>query len=535
MLHKELNSFIDDSKKHLEELKAERKLNLLLSHIIEELEAILSKAPNTSNVIVQGRIKGSSSLHEKILRKRYFQRYSGDAKTFVEDLPDLIGLRIICLLNKDEEQIYKYLRSQFSTAFSDEFSIHKDKDTDAFPFFLFSNSPQPETQQNGNDIFRINMEYIEKDQPPIKIELQIKSLAHMFWGEMEHMLFYKNYTYHLNSSFYTKIMKSIDDVLKSVDSQLTTMHSQLSNENYLLRQTDEIKELIAKTLYDKVQPQVKSRIGVDIDLREVYNIIVQLLFVESKNVDEILVQSAGHFQKISALALKEEDFSYQVNELQWQCDDKLLPLVKKIDSLANSGDVFWNYLIAIYKKITTNTYQSTIQDIVMKLMRPLTVRYQESFEISTDLSILFNNGIIQGIIEAFSTYEKVDFFLENSHQKRILNIIEDTIVFHQFSCEDILAENLKEPEKLLFTNTISCLIKLQLHYYLNGKINDTYITELLTLIKEDTVWTPAINLEVLTNLAEKKTNIKTLQELSEILCFTNKSTEGKKEHEKTIS
>ncbi|PET25203.1 hypothetical protein CN519_24145 [Bacillus cereus] len=538
-LNEELSIFIENSTTYLNKLKQERDLNTLLSSITERLEELLKQSPNISKTILQGRIKGASSLREKILRKRYFARYEGNEEGFINDLPDLLGLRVICLLNQDEEQIYKFLRSQFSEPYNDKFLILQNQNKDNYPYFIFSNSKQPEKQKNGNDIFRINMEYIEHGLPPIKIELQIKSLAHMFWGEMEHMLFYKNYTYHLNSGFYIKMMKSIDDVLKSIDAQLTTMHSHLLHENYILRQMNDIKQVIAKTLYDKVQSQVTHRIKADIDLREVYNIIVQLLFCQCSTVTSTFDESKIHFATISSLELTDDDFNYEeINKLRIQCNRSFDPLLLEIDNLAKSDDIFWNYFIAIYKKIIRKNYQDTIEDITMNLLKPLMTRYQESFDFDDDnegFSDLFNKGILMAIMECFIDYKKIDFFLEDSHQKRILNIIEKSIKFHQFYFEALSFEKLEDSHDDIIANIIKNIIKIQLYYYFEGGFKYSAAEELLSLNQQDTIWNPSIDSEELRKIVERKTEVKDLNALNDLLHYIPKKKEDSDGLEKTIS
>ncbi|EEL27597.1 RelA/spoT [Bacillus cereus Rock1-15] len=536
-MNSDLSTFIENSTTYLDKLKQERNLNTSLSNIIEELEKLLTKSPNISKTILQGRIKSASSLREKILRKRYFTRYKGNAENFINDLPDLLGLRIICLLNQDEERIYKFLKSQFCERYNDKFLMLQNQKKDNYPYFIFSDSKQPEKQKNGNDIFRINMEYIEEDRSPIKIELQIKSLAHMFWGEMEHMLFYKNYTYHLNSGFYIKMMKSIDDVLKSIDAQLTTMHSHLLHENYLLRQMDDIKQVIAKTLYDSVQPQVKRRIHADIDLREVYNVIVQLLFYKCNTIATTFRESEIHYANISSLKLTEEDFSYEkINSLIIKCNRNFDPLLFEIDTLAKSDDIFWNYFIAIYKKILRKSYQDTIEEITMNLLTPIMMRYQENFDFNDDgFSVLFDKGILEAIMESFIDYKKIDFFLEDSHQKQILDIIEKSIKFHQFHFKDLKFDKLEDSHHDTITNIIKNILKLQFHYYFERIFNYNSAEELLLLNQQDTIWNPSIDSEELRKIVEKKTEIKSMNELNNLLHYIPKKKEDSDELEKTLS
>ncbi|HDR7493057.1 TPA: hypothetical protein QCX40_003679 [Bacillus cereus] len=531
-MNEELSTFIDESIICLDNIKQERTLDNLLPSIINSLEEIISPISDTSKIIIQGRVKGSSSLREKILRKRYFTRYQGDSAKFINELPDLIGLRIICLLNQDEERIYKLLKSKFSLMYDSNFLMQQGQSRTNYPYFIFSNSKQPEKQKNGNDIYRINMEYMEAGLAPIKIELQIKSLSHMFWGEMEHMLFYKNYTYHLNSGFYIKMMSSINDVLKSIDSQLTNMYTYLSNESCTLRQMDDMKELIAKTLYDRIQPQVKTRIKSDVDLREVYNIIVQLLFFKCTTVSATFEESKSQFPTISSLDLVDSDFDFdEIIDRRIQCNRKFDTLLFKLNELVNSNDIFWEYFMAIYKKIIRKDYQYTLENITTTLMDPITMQYQEKFDVKYEsFNDLLDKAILRATMESFSDYGKMDFFLPDAHRNEISHIIEKFIDFQY--------DTLKEIEKLTnstieitetnaetITSILKYIVKLELHYYLHRKINKNDLNELLELNKLDTNWDPSIDTNKLVEIFEEIRTIKNSDELIAILHFTPKDEE----------
>ncbi|SMG57760.1 hypothetical protein [Paenibacillus aquistagni] len=94
MVQLTLSEFISESKQVLDKQREEleRELKDKILGFVEE--NILSKI-NISNPLLQGRVKGTSSLSEKIIRKRYADRYKNNPPKFVSELPDLIGLRIV--------------------------------------------------------------------------------------------------------------------------------------------------------------------------------------------------------------------------------------------------------------------------------------------------------------------------------------------------------------------------------------------------------------------------------------------------------
>ena len=52
--------------------------------------------------------------------------------------------------------------------------------------------PQPQLQRNGFTIYRIDGYYLFNGRK-VNFELQIKSMVHSFWSEIEHQVVYKKY------------------------------------------------------------------------------------------------------------------------------------------------------------------------------------------------------------------------------------------------------------------------------------------------------------------------------------------------------
>ena len=67
---------------------------------------------------INSRVKSIPSLKEKILRNSYYKFYDG-AEEFLDNLHDLIGVRIECRFIEDEKAIYSRVKRLFN--------IHKGK------------------------------------------------------------------------------------------------------------------------------------------------------------------------------------------------------------------------------------------------------------------------------------------------------------------------------------------------------------------------------------------------------------------------
>jgi ppGpp synthetase/RelA/SpoT-type nucleotidyltranferase len=65
----------------------------------------------------------------------------------------------------------------------------------------------------------------------INFELQIKSLVHRFWSEIEHEVVYKNPDFVVYDKFMKNMLGAVRDNLDVVDRQLEIMYNEISNES----------------------------------------------------------------------------------------------------------------------------------------------------------------------------------------------------------------------------------------------------------------------------------------------------------------
>ena len=149
------NDFINSSIKTLDSYRSE--YEKIKNSVVNCITTQLDKEKDFKYVGVFGRAKDSKGLREKIYRKNYAQKYS-DAQSFIEDLQDGIGIRIVCFLNNDETRIIDILKS-FLNEITDVdgriFNHSKENNI----YICFEN--QPEKQKNGLDIFRMDAFYQE--------------------------------------------------------------------------------------------------------------------------------------------------------------------------------------------------------------------------------------------------------------------------------------------------------------------------------------------------------------------------------------
>ena len=170
---------------------------------------------------IYSRVKSSTSLKEKILRNDFYLKYKSP-EILLENLSDLIGVRIECRFIEDEKNVYEKLLELFDISYGKDYYYNEKKPN----ILLKLDDKQPQLQKNGFEIYRIDGKYIKGDIT-INFELQIQSLVNVFWGEVEHKVLYKNYKYLLTEDFFKDVMYSLRENLNMIDGQLMILYNHL--------------------------------------------------------------------------------------------------------------------------------------------------------------------------------------------------------------------------------------------------------------------------------------------------------------------
>ena len=148
-----------------------------------------------------------------------YKRFS-DPHTLLNELSDLVGVRVECRFLDDESVLYDELRQYVC--------MHDENGLSLFAGLSRNWSDmrgvQPQKQMNGLPIYRIDGWYTMAGGMVARFELQIKALVHVFWAEVEHEIIYKNNAYLLMDGFMKSMLNSTYDHLKLVDSQLHTIY-----------------------------------------------------------------------------------------------------------------------------------------------------------------------------------------------------------------------------------------------------------------------------------------------------------------------
>ncbi len=268
----EVNNLLEDKRNILNEISIE------LSAYFQEI-LILN---NEGYMNVNSRVKGNESLKEKILRNNYYKKYNSP-QGVIENLSDLLGVRIECRFIEDEKRVYKILKNHFNKRDIEGYSYNELDSR----IRLELDGKQPQEQKNGFKIYRIDGVYLDNGDK-YNFELQIKSLVNTFWGEIEHKVIYKNNNYMMWDGFLKDIMASIKKNLTMIDNQLQIVYNQFNEANSgdpEVRKV-QLELLLSKMIYEIYSNKMKTSIGVVVDFKKSCDTIMKYIF-RSNNADNL--------------------------------------------------------------------------------------------------------------------------------------------------------------------------------------------------------------------------------------------------------
>lgn len=338
--------------------------------LVEEFDEMLNK--QNIKASMTHRLKGKLSLAEKIKRNEMDSNPLYQGKKIEEVLDDMIGIRIICMKIVDEDKIYKVLKNNNEILLEKKINMQD------------SLNKQPKHQKNGHPIYRIKGIYDGK----YMFELQIKSLANLFWGEMEHLLIYKNNKYLINNTYYKNEMDSIYKELEIIDDKLTYMEEIMTNENeeYYI---EEKKEVLKRTMYLNLKEQFRnSHEGEYLNNNHIFEGIANIVFMPIKTKKSNVVDKQSEYNKILKnsltlfLDIERMSFSFEQFNVD-EVNDILDPenhihmILSEIFKTKRNG---WWYMLIILSLIS---YNKSITDInIDKLnLTEMKTQFDENIEI----------------------------------------------------------------------------------------------------------------------------------------------------------
>lgn len=145
---------------------------------------------------IKFRVKKPKSIAEKLMRKNY----PLEIESISSYLNDVAGVRVICSFVEDIYTIARMLVRQ------DDIELLEVKD--------YIKNPKPNGYRSYHMIVSIPVFFSDKKQP-MRVEVQIRTMAMDFWASLEHQVKYKKDVE--NSGEIAKRLKECADVIAETD------------------------------------------------------------------------------------------------------------------------------------------------------------------------------------------------------------------------------------------------------------------------------------------------------------------------------
>lgn len=290
-----------------------KEVRLSVEEILKAFVVYLKDKLNPEQKIyenIESRVKSTDSFKEKIYRKNYIRIWEvsddkiANQNLIAENLPDLLGFRINCFFWQDEKVIYSLLKEYYEKGNLLNIKLNFSENT---------------KQENGHTIYKLSGKYNEH----FCFEIQIKSIMHNIWGEVEHKTIYKNRNYDADISSKIAITEEVFNILQASDKQLVSLFKKKNDE----------RQLIFALFYEKTKDVIAQKSGTDI-LAKHYNGYFQVFF-DSENIK--------HIKRYVAYSLLQKDFEKQSVSV-----DKSDERVKELTALISSEFLEYNLRCLFY-------------------------------------------------------------------------------------------------------------------------------------------------------------------------------------------
>ena len=292
-------------------------------------------------VAISTRVKTEKSLREKILRKNLYKYYAYP-EGILQNLSDLIGVRIQCRFLAEEQLLFETLQNVFTEPCPDGYHCVPGQPN----IRLNLRETQPQQQQNGYALYRIDG-LVGTIGQSVRFELQIKALVHVFWGEVEHEIIYKNNSYMLMDSFMKQMLTLVYDNLRSVDKQLYLIYNQIqsaSEPKDAMLQEASVRALFAKAISDLFYYKMKDTLGFTLNFKRSCDILSRYILARRDPLTDRPAQSMMDlFQRINRIAMVEVDFTEPLTmEAPFRSDEPFLTILADYLMDQMNTDYEWN-------------------------------------------------------------------------------------------------------------------------------------------------------------------------------------------------
>ncbi len=341
-------------------------------------ESLMLGKADTSVVSLHTRIKTRESLKEKLLRNKFYLHFD-DPKDVMMYLSDLIGITIECRFIRNEAELYKELFDHFEMS-GKGFSRSRDDAN----IFMNMHMPQPQVQRNGFTIYRIDGYYLFEGNR-INFELQIKSLVHRFWSEIEHEVIYKNPDFVFYDRFMKNMLGAVRDNLDVVDRQLEIMYTEISSGSRQVQigmNQESFKIMMASSINEIVNRKMKESVGFSTDFKKCASILAQYIYVRDFiNSDNARENMMDYLEHMTYLAGAELDFNSEILIDRYESDDPFCSVLGDYMMTMMNQDFEWHVFFVMLFAIQNDEPVFVFNDF-LRVLRRLIIQpgwYREKF------------------------------------------------------------------------------------------------------------------------------------------------------------
>lgn len=154
----------------------------------------------------KARIKSADSVEEKLVRKGF----APGADSAMENLTDLVGLRIVCSFVDDVFLIARRLKEEAA------FTVLSDKDYIQFP------------KPNGYRSYHLILSVTVASGREVPVEIQLRTIAMDCWASLEHQISYKKEI--PNRPMLARELKRCADEIASTDLSMQAIRDMIQKE-----------------------------------------------------------------------------------------------------------------------------------------------------------------------------------------------------------------------------------------------------------------------------------------------------------------
>lgn len=350
-----------------QELKTVR--NDLSSHFIDLIEYLrdehLIKKEQLIISAPEARVKSPDRLKEKIIRNIYFDEWGITPDLEFEDckkiilarLPDAIGLRINCYFYDDEKELFeKILTNEKIKQFLAERKIELEDDKKEIP-------------ETSITIYKYNGTYKYQNNV-YKFELQLKSIVHSMWGEVDHKTIYKEEKYDINRSLKKDLEFGIFGNLRNSSKQLSDI--------YLNEYSD--KDLIKALFFEYSKDKIAEAFGTSFVQSRFYYQFYNV-FHSDYYFDQIKIYVGSYLlpeNTYTPIDIKSYDFSN--DKTKEQLCEQLFQLL-----LGKKDDKVYSYMFRNFTEILKCLFSNISEENMLKIIASIIVEdnYNEADFIET--------------------------------------------------------------------------------------------------------------------------------------------------------